>query len=109
MRRLLSYMVLGLSLLAGAVHADTSKIYVGGGFSDASIEDTFGAEKTLGNLSATIGYSFHPYFGLELQVGSASDDTESIVSESVLTYQAAMVRIGYHSNADTINTKVGSP
>ncbi len=98
MRRLLSYMVLGFSLLAGAAHADTSNIYVGGGFSDASIQDTFGAEKSLGNLSATIGYSFHPYFALELQVGSASDDTESIVSESLLTYQAAMLRIGYQWN-----------
>jgi len=95
MRRLLSYVLLGFSLLAGSAHADTSNIYVGGGFSDASVEDTFGTEETLGNLSATFGYSFHPYFALELEVGSASDDTESIVSESLLTYQAAMIRIGY--------------
>jgi len=95
MRRLLSYAALSLSLLAGAAHADMSKMYVGGGLSDANVEDAFGAETTLGTLSATIGYNLHPFFALELQLGTASDDTQSIVSESLLTYAAAMVRVGY--------------
>jgi len=81
MRRLLSYVALSLSLLAGAAHADMSKMYVGGGLSDANVEDAFGAETTLGTLSGTIGYSLHPLLALELQLGTASDDTQSIVSE----------------------------
>ena len=98
MRRLFSCLVLSLGLLAGAAQADMSKMYFGGGFSDASVSDTFGDDTTVGNLSLNLGYRLHTYFGLELEVGSGSDDSGSIVSDPLITYQAVMLRAGYQWN-----------
>lgn len=98
MRRLFSYLVLSFGLMAGAAQADMSKIYFGGGFSDGAVANQFGGEKTVGNLSVNLGYRLHKFFGVELEAGSASDDTGSIVSDPLVTYQAAMLRAGYQWN-----------
>jgi len=95
MRRLVSYCVLSLGLMLGTAHADMSKTYFGAGLSDGSVEDPFGGEKNLGTLSLNFGYKVHPLFGVELALGSASDDTGSMVSEPLVTFQAAMLRLGY--------------
>jgi len=95
MRRLLSCIVLSLGLLAGTAHADAAKLYFGAGFSDGSVDIANGGDKSLGTVSATIGLQLLDFIGVEFAVGSASDQTGSILSEPLVTYQAAMLRLGY--------------
>jgi hypothetical protein len=42
-----------------------------------------------------LGFQLLDFVGLELEVGAASDQTGSILSEPLVQYQAAMVRLGY--------------
>ena len=95
MRRLLSCMVLSLGLLAGTAHADAAKLYFGAGFSDGSVDIANGGDKSLGTVSASIGLQLLDFIGVEFAVGSASDQTGSILSEPLVTYQAALLRLGY--------------
>jgi hypothetical protein len=95
MRRLLSCLVLSLGLLAGTAHADAAKMYVGAGFSDGNVDIANGSSKALGTVTASIGLQLLDFIGVEFQVGSASDQTGSILSEPLVTYQAAMLRLGY--------------
>lgn len=95
MRRLLSGLVLSLGLLAGAAHADAAKIYLGAGLADGSVDITNGSEKSLGTISVTVGVQLHDLIGVELGVGAASDQSGSILSESLVNYQSAMLRLGY--------------
>jgi len=96
MRRLLSGLVLSLGLLAGAAHAaDPAKIYFGAGFSDGSVDITNGSDKSLGTISATVGIQLLDFVGIELEVGAASDQSGSILSDSLVNYQSAMLRLGY--------------
>lgn len=95
MRRLLSGLVLSLGLLAGAAHADTAKFYFGAGFADGSVDVTGGGDKSLGTVSATVGVQLLDFIGVELGAGSASDQSGSILSEPLVTYQTVMLRLGY--------------
>ena len=95
MRRLLSCMVLSLGLLAGTAHADAAKLYFGAGFSDGSVDIANGSDKSLGTVSASIGLQLLDFVGVEFAVGSASDQSGSILSDPLVTYQAAMLRLGY--------------
>jgi len=95
MRRLLSCMVLSLGLLAGTAHADAAKLYFGAGFSDGSVDIANGGDKSLGTVTASVGLQLLDFIGVELIAGSASDQTGSILSEPLVTYQAAMLRLGY--------------
>ena len=95
MRRLLSGLVLSLGLLAGAAHADPAKIYFGAGLADGSVDITNGSEKSLGTMSATLGLQLFDFIGVEFAVGAASDQTSSILSEPMVSYQAAMLRLGF--------------
>ncbi|NND89384.1 MAG: outer membrane beta-barrel protein [Granulosicoccus sp.] len=95
MRRLLSGLVLSLGLLAGTAHADAAKLYFGAGFSDGTVDIANGSEKSLGTLSASVGLQLLDFVGVELAVGTASDQTGSVLSEPLVTYQAALLRLGY--------------
>lgn len=95
MRRLLSCMVLSLGLLAGTAHADAAKLYFGAGFSDGSVDIANGGDKSLGTVSASVGLQLLDFISVEFAVGSASDQTGSILSEPLVTYQAALLRLGY--------------
>ena len=97
MRKLLGSLVLGLGLLAGNAHADVdvAKLYYGIGFSDGSVDVDGGSDKSLGTANATVGVQLLDFVGLELQVGAASDQVGSMISEPLVTYQAAMLRLGY--------------
>jgi len=88
-------LVLSLGLLAGTAHADVAKLYFGAGFSDGSVDITNGSDKSLGTISATVGLQLLDFVGVELEVGSASDQSGSILSEPLVTYQAVMLRLGY--------------
>jgi len=98
MRRLLSGLVLSLGLLAGAAHADAAKLYFGAGFADGSVDVTDGTHKSLGTLSATVGVQLLDFIGVELEVGAASDQAGSILSDTLVGFQSAMLRLGYRWN-----------
>ena len=95
MRKLLGSLALGLGMLAGNAHADVAKLYYGIGFSDGSVEVPGGDDRSLGTANATLGVQLLDFVGLELQVGAASDQVGSMVSEPLVNYQAAMLRLGY--------------
>ncbi|MFK7889315.1 MAG: outer membrane beta-barrel protein [Granulosicoccus sp.] len=97
MRKLLSGVVLCCGLLSSAAHAQDEDIrfYLGGGFSDGGVDVADGNNKSIGTLSANIGFRFRDYVGLELAVGSASDQASSLLSDPLVTYQAALLRVGY--------------
>lgn len=97
MRRLLGCFVLGLCLMAGSVQAETgvAKLYLGAGFSDGNVDIANGGDKALGTISATVGLQLLDFVGIELSAGSSSDQAGSILSEPLVTYQAALLRLGY--------------
>jgi len=95
MRKLLGSLALILGLFASGAHADVAKMYYGIGFTDGKMELTNAGDKSLGTINATLGFQLLDFIGLELEVGAASDQAGSIISEPLVTYQAALVRLGY--------------
>jgi len=96
MRKLLGSLVLGLGLFASSAQAsDIAKMYYGIGFTDGSIELASKNDKSLGTINATVGIQLLDFVGIELEFGSASDQAGSIISEPLVQYQAAMIRLGY--------------
>jgi len=99
MRKLLGSLALGLGMLAGTAHADAdvdvAKLYYGIGFSDGSVDVPGGGDRSLGTINATLGVQLLDFVGIELEIGAASDQINSMVSEPLVTYQAAMLRLGY--------------
>lgn len=95
MRKLLGGLVLGLGLATGTAQADVAKMYYGVGFTDGSAEIAGGGDRSLGTLNATLGFQLLDFVGIELEAGVASDDKNSILSDPLVNYQAAMVRLGF--------------
>jgi len=96
MRKLVGSLILGLSLVASQAYADVAKLYYGAGFSDGSVEISGNDDtKSLGTINATIGLQLLDFVGVEVQLGNASDDTNSILTEPLVSYQAAMLRLGF--------------
>jgi len=96
MKKLLGGLVLSLSMMAGSAQAaDIAKMYYGLGFTDGSVDIPGDEDESLGTVNVTLGFQLLDFVGIELEAGSASDQVSSIVSEPLVTYQAAMVRLGY--------------
>ena len=95
MKKLLGGLVLSLSMLAGSAQADIAKMYYGFGFTDGSVDVPGAEDESLGTVNVTLGFQLLDFIGIELEAGSASDQVSSMVSEPLVTYQAAMVRLGY--------------
>jgi len=97
MRKLLGCVLLSLSLTAGHACAQggVAKLYYGAGFTDGSVNITNGTDKSLGTVSAVVGLQLADFVGIELAVGAGSDQNGSILSEPLVTYQAALLRLGY--------------
>lgn len=97
MKKCLGMLALSLGLFAGQAHADIAKMYWGAGFTDGKMELTNAGSdhKSLGTVNVTIGFQLLDFLGLELEAGSASDQASSILSEPLVQYQAALVRLGY--------------
>ncbi len=95
MRKLLGIVALSLGLFAGQAQADIAKMYYGVGFTDGKMELSNAGDKSLGTINATLGFQLMDFIGLELEVGAASDQTGSIISEPLVQYQAALVRLGF--------------
>ena len=97
MKKLLGMLVLSLNLHAGQAYADIAKMYYGIGFTDGKMELTSAdsGDRSLGTINATLGFQLMDFVGLELEVGAASDQASSILSEPLVQYQAALLRLGY--------------
>lgn len=95
MRKFFGCLAVCLGMMAGTAQADVARLYFGAGFSDGSADITGGADKSLGTLHANVGLQLLEYLGVELAVGAGSDQSDSIISEPLAQYQAAMLRLGY--------------
>ncbi|MEE9319240.1 MAG: outer membrane beta-barrel protein [Granulosicoccus sp.] len=95
MRKLLSSLALSLGMMVGTAHADVAKMYFGAGLSDGSVEIPGSGDKSLGTANVTLGFQLLDFVGIELEVGVASDQPGSMLSEPLVQYQAAMIRLGY--------------
>lgn len=97
MNKHISALLLSLSLAVGTVYAQggVAKLYYGAGFTDGSVNITGGSDKSLGTVSAVVGLQLADFIGVELAVGAGSDQSASIISEPLVSYQAALLRVGY--------------
>lgn len=97
MRKHISALLLSVGLAVGTAHAQggIAKLYYGAGFTDGSVDITNGTDKNLGTVSAVLGLQLADFIGVELAVGAGSDQTASIISEPLVSYQAALLRLGY--------------
>ncbi len=95
MKKLLGSIALSFGLMVGTAQADIAKMYFGAGFTDGSIDVGTNDDKSLGTVNATIGFNLYDFIGVELELGSASDQAGSIISEPLVQYQAALLRLGY--------------
>lgn len=95
MRKLLATLMLSLVLTSGAAQAAGSKLYFGAGVGDSTLELPGGSDMSLGTLSGKVGFRFGRFFSVEGDVGVMSDDTNSVLSEAVVNYQALLGRVGY--------------
>lgn len=95
MRKHLGSLALCLGLFAGNAQAEVAKLYYGIGFSDGSVEVPGNSDRSLGTVNATIGLQLLDFIGIELEVGAASDQVNSMLSEPLVQYQSAMLRLGY--------------
>lgn len=96
MRKFLGRLMLclAMSFSANSVFADSSKFYYGAGVSQASIKVKDANSTSMSTVTGTFGLKFKEYLGLEFEIGSASDDTQSIISESQVSYGSVMLRVG---------------
>jgi len=109
--------MISLSSIWGEAHAeglggwvtdrDFSQVYYGVSLGDGSFEINGSDDSSAAAISGTAGLSLLDFFGVEFQVGTASDDSQSIFSESQLTYGAAMLRFGLRFNRVGIYALVG--
>lgn len=97
MKKILGGVLLSLGLMVGQVHAESSaaKLYFGLGFSDGSVDIAGDEDMSLGTLSGSVGLQFLDFLGVELAAGVGSDQSGSILSEPLVSYQAALLRLGY--------------
>jgi len=85
--------LVGVLGFAGTARAAGPALYLGAGFADSTLE-LGDQEESLGTVSAKLGVRLGPFLALEADLGVMSDDSDSIVSESVVSYQALMARLG---------------
>ena len=97
MKKLLAIAALGAGLGLGAAGAPAAPPtpYWGLGFSDGNLDVPGDGERSLGTANLTFGVRLLPFFGVELEAGVASDDVDSLLSEPLVNYQAAMARLGW--------------
>jgi len=96
--------VISLSGIWGTAHAagvggwftdrDLSQVYYGASLGDGSFEVDGTGSSSAAALTVTAGLGLIDFLGVEFQLGTASDDTQSILSDSQLVYGAAMLRLG---------------
>ena len=115
--RLFLVSMISLSGIWGTAHADGvggwitdrdfSQVYYGVSIGDGSFEIDGSDDSSAALISGTAGLSLIDFLGVEFQVGTASDDSQSLFSESQLFYGAAMLRLGLRFERVGIYALVG--
>jgi len=95
MSKLLGCLTFALALLASNVRAEAADLYFGIGVADGGVDVPNGPDRSLGTVNATLGLQLLGFLGLELELGAASDQTDSLLGEPLVSYQAAMLRLGH--------------
>jgi len=95
MRKLIGYLILSIGILSSSAYAESSLFYYGVGISDGSVEVSGRGDKNLGTINVTTGLQFSRHLGIELELGMASDDTGSIITDPLVSFQAALVKLGW--------------
>jgi len=75
--------------------AGNTKLYYGVGFTDGSVNVANGEDKSLGTISGVVGFQLIDFLSVEFSLGAGSDQTGSILSEPLVSYQAVLLRLGY--------------
>lgn len=81
-------------MVASQASAETPKYFYSLGVGDGSITSNE-VESSASELNAAFGLEYMKFFGVELRAGFSSDDTGSLITDSQLSYQALMLRLGY--------------
>ncbi len=104
---LFSLVLLGI-VLSGSARADLlgdflgsrdfSNFYYGVNIGDGTAEINGSDDDSIAILGGALGLRLVDLLGVEVQVGSGSDDAQSLLGDSQVVYAAAMVRLGTRIN-----------
>jgi len=104
---LFSLVLLGI-VLSGSARADLlgdflgsrdfSNFYYGVNIGDGTAEINGSDDDSIAILGGALGLRLVDLLGVEVQVGSGSDDAQSLLGDSQVIYAAAMVRVGTQIN-----------
>lgn len=95
MKKWLTGLIFLMSSMVMPAAAQESNIYYGIGFSDGGLEVPGNSSRNIGTLSASVGTQLSDRFALEFAFGAGSDDHSSIFSDSLVQYQAGLLRINH--------------
>jgi len=94
-------------LAAGSAQAEITTLYYGVGVTDGSVRVPGNGSKSLGTVTGTFGIQLREGVGIELEIGTASDDMGSILSAPLAQYQAALLRLGTRWNEREVYVLLG--
>lgn len=95
MNKWLFMLILMMSGISAPAVAQQSNIYYGIGINDTSLEVPGNSSQSLAAIGASIGTQLTDRIGLELALGTGSDDPSSLFSAPPVQYQAALVRFSH--------------
>ena len=95
MNKWLFVLILFMSGISSSAMAQTSNIYYGLGINDANLEVPGNSSQSMAALGVSIGTQLTDRIGLELALGTGSDDPSSLFSEPPIQYQAGLVRFSH--------------
>ncbi len=84
-----------VSGVAMPVAAKDSSIYYSLGFSDGGLQVPGNGSRSLGTIAGSVGTQLSSRIGIELAFGAGSDQPSSILSESLVQYQAGLLRLSH--------------
>jgi len=95
MNRWLVGLVLLMGMVSAPVVAQESNVYYGLGISDGTIKVPGNGSRSLGTIGVSIGNQLTDRVGLELAFGAGTDQPSSLLSESLVQYQAGLLRLSH--------------
>lgn len=84
-----------MSGVAMSATAQESNVYYGIGFSDGGLQVPGNGSRNVGTLAISVGTQLSDRIGIELALGAGSDEVSSIFSESLVQYQAGLLRLSH--------------
>lgn len=92
LKALILLMISGIAMPAAA---QESNVYYGIGISDGGLQVPGNSPRNLGTLAVSVGTQLSDRVGIELALGAGSDDASSIFTESLVQYQAGLLRLSH--------------